>query len=415
MSDKKYLCEEEIKNIIESDVEGAAKPTASMKRNLETIYKNTEKVIIGEATETGDVSQWTPVLISLIRRVMPTLCGTQMFGVQALSQPTGRIFAQHVYYGKNKQGGTETWANGTVGEDTAIGAAPDKSYGGPYTTKDGEKLGWREAASDGAQVTEAKLWKEMSFSIDHIDVSVQTRALKGRLTTELLTDLKAVHNVDGQQEMVGILQSELVAEIDRELVERMKSEAKTGAHQCSTPGVFDFSLDADGRWSGEKIQGLLIQIEKEATLIAQETRRGRGNFILTTPEVAAYLSMANLITNSYKNTGFTEVINPVGISYYGMLCNRYKVFVDPYATTDGGKQHHIIVGYKGANEYDAGIFYCPYVPLQFFSATDQDSFGTVLAVKSRYGIVSNPYYCATSSTSATAKTNSFFRKFEVKF
>lgn len=397
----------------ETEFEGASKPTSSMKKNLNIIYQNTEKAL-NEATETGDVSQWTPVLMSLIRRVMPTLCGTQMYGVQALTQPTGRIFAQHVYYGKNKQSGTETWANGTVGEDTALGAAPNKTYGGTYTTADGEKLGWRESATDGGTVTETKLWKEMSFAIDHIDVSVQTRALKGKLTTELLTDLKAVHNLDGQQEMANILQSELVAEIDRELVDRMNAEAKVGAVECTSKGVFDFSLDADGRWSMEKVQGLLIQIEREATIIAQETRRGRGNFILTSPEVAAYLSMANLITNIYKNTGFNQVINPVGISYYGMLCNRYKVFVDPYASSESGK-HNITIGYKGVNEYDAGLFYCPYVPLQFFTAVDPNSFGSILGVKSRYGIVSNPYYCATSSTAATAKTNSFYRKFQIKF
>lgn len=403
----------EYEQLIEKEFEGASNPTSSMKKNLSIIYSNTEKAL-NEATETGDVSQYTPVLMSLIRRVMPTLCGTQMYGVQALNQPTGRIFAQHVYYGKNKSGGTETWANGTVGEDTAIGAAPDKSYGGTYPTADGEKLGWREAPSDGGSVTETKLWKEMSFAIDHIDVSVQTRALKGKLTTELLTDLKAVHDLDGQQEMANILQAELVAEIDRELVDRMEAEAKVGAVECTSKGVFDFSLDADGRWSMEKVQGLLIQIEREATMIAQETRRGRGNFILTSPEVAAYLSMANLITTVYKNAGFNQVINPVGISYYGMLCNRYKVFVDPYASSEGGK-HKIIVGYKGVNEYDAGLFYCPYVPLQFFTATDPNSFGSILGVKSRYGIVSNPYYCATSTTAATAKTNSFFRKFEIKF
>lgn len=405
MTDYTKLIEDSSMPLIESQ---------SMKRNLVKIFENTEKALMTEATETGDVAQYTPVLMSLIRRVMPTLCGTQMYGVQSLNLPTGRIFAQHVYYGKNKQGGTETWANGTVGTADAVGAAPDATYGGPYTTKDGEKLGWREAASDGANVTESKLYKEMSFAIDYIDVSVQTRALKGKLTTELLNDLKAVHNLDGQQEMANILQSEIAAEIDRELVDRMNKEAKTGAQNCTEKGVFDFAVDADGRWSMEKVQGLLIQIEREATQIAQETRRGRGNFILTSPEVAAYLSMANLITTNYKNTGFTNVINPVGISYYGMLCGRYKVFVDPYATSNSGK-HQITIGYKGANEYDAGIFYCPYIPLQFFSVTDPESFGSILGVKSRYGIVSNPYYCASSSTAATDKTNSFYRKFEIKF
>lgn len=392
---------------------------------------------LNEATQTGDIAQYTPVLMSLIRRTMPSLVGNQMVGVQSMSAPTGRIFAQHVYYGSNKTGGTETWANGTVGTATSIGAAPKEDHTGPYTTEKGEALGWQDgtgavtipatdidgtnpttAKTYGVQNAEGSAWPEMSFAIDYIDVSVKTRALKGKLTTEVISDLRAVHGLDAEQEIANILQAEITAELDREIVNRIGKEAKTGAQNCATPGTFDFAIDADGRWSMEKVQGLLIQIEREATIIAQETRRGRGNFILTSPEVAAWLSMANLITNQYGNVGFTPIVNPVGISYYGMLTNRFKVFVDPYAapTSQGGTTtHDIIIGYKGVNAYDAGIFYCPYIPLQFFKAQGQEDFGLRLGIKSRYGIVSNPYYCAHSSTDATAKTNSYYRKFAVKF
>lgn len=410
---------EKWQQLVESEEINAPKITDShMKGVVYQILENTEREL-NEATQTGDIAQYTPVLMSLIRRTMPSLVGNQMVGVQSMSAPTGRIFAQHVYYGSNKTGGTETWANGTVGTTTAIGAAPNENHTGPYTTEKGEALGWQDGAGavtipaadiDGA----GSAWPEMSFAIDYIDVSVKTRALKGKLTTEVISDLRAVHGLDAEQEIANILQAEIVAEIDREIINRINTEAKTGAQNCNEAGVFDFTVDADGRWSMEKVQGLLIQIEREATLIAQETRRGRGNFILTSPEVAAWLSMANLITNEYGNVGFTPVVNPVGISYYGTLTNRFKVYVDPYATSSDGK-HYLTVGYKGVNAYDAGIFYCPYIPLQFFKAQGQEDFGLRLGIKSRYGLVSNPYYCASSSTEAAAKTNSYYRRFAVKF
>lgn len=405
--------------IVECETPSAPKITDShMKGVVYQVLENTEKEL-NEATVTGDVAQYTPVLMSLIRRTMPSLVGNQMVGVQAMSSPTGRIFAQHVYYGESQNGGRETWANGTVGTTAAYGEAPDSTFTGPHSTADGEKLGWDQFEANTGAVSNPNPWKEMSFAIDYIDVSVKTRALKGKITTEVVSDLRAVHGLDAEQEIANILQAEIVAEIDREIITRIYNEAKQGAVNCATPGTFDFSIDADGRWSMEKVQGLLIQIEREATLIAQETRRGRGNFILTSPEVAAWLSMANLITNVYGNVGFTPDVNPVGISYYGMLTNRFKVFVDPYATstTDsaGNTVHSIIVGYKGANAYDAGIFYCPYIPLQFFKSTGQEDFGLRLGLKSRYGIVSNPYYVAKGTTDAVPATNSYFRKFNIKF
>lgn len=386
----------------------------SMAKTVETVMKNTYKELSEANTTTDNVAQYTPVVMSLIRRTLPTLVGTQMVGMQALNTPTARIFAQKVYAGDK-----EVWGNGPIGTETAIGAAPNEGFSGPYSTVDGEALGWKDySEAPAGKIGTGTQWPEMSFSIEAMDVSVQTRAIKGRLTTEVISDLRAVHGLDANAEIANILQTEIVAETDREIVGRIIFEAKKGAQNCDDPGTFNFAIDADGRWSMEKVMGLFMQIEREATLIAQETRRGRGNFVLTSPEVAAALSMANLITNDYKNTGFTPIVNPVGVSYYGMLCNRFKVFVDPYMTysIDGKTiKHTVVVGYKGANNYDAGIFYCPYIPIQMFSTTGSEDFGPRYGVKSRYGLVSNPYTVTNlaGNNRAAESTNSFFRKFAV--
>lgn len=410
-----YITEDfkdEFRPLIEEGYAGLpAVEKPSMKQAIYQVIANTKKELSEATTSTADVAQYTPVLISLIRRVLPTLVGPQFVGMQPMQLPTGRIFVQHVFAGAN-----ETWGNGTVGTSNAAGSAPNASFGGPYTNENGEKLGSFTKNDSTSALEDTNPYPEMSFSISSIDVSAKTRALKGKLTTEVISDLKSVHGMDAEQEIANILQAEIVAEIDREIVSRIYTEAKAGAVNTVTPGTFDFSVDADGRWSMEKVMGLLIQIEREATWIAQETRRGRGNFIITSPELAAYLSMANLITNEYKNAGFTSPVNPVGVSYYGLLCNRFKVYVDPYltATTTDGKQHHkMVVGYKGASEYDSGLFYCPYIPIAFYKATSDRDFGMNLGIKSRYGIISNPYYCAASSTAATNATNSFFRQFKV--
>lgn len=425
MADQNLITEEfksKYSRLVEEEYAGL-KPVkdSSMKKTIYQVLANTTKELNENTTVTGDIAQYTPVLISLIRRTLPTLVGPEMIGMQAMNLPTGRIFVQRVFAGAN-----ETWANSAAGATTTTaGAAPDPAFSGPYATADGEKKGWTTRADGTGALSDPNVYPEMSFSIDSVDVSVKTRALKGKLTTEVISDLRAVHGLDAEQEIANILQTEITAEIDREIVTRIYSEAKAGAQNCTAAGTFDFATDADGRWSMEKVMGLMIQIEREATWIAQETRRGRGNFILTSPELAAYLSMANLISNTYSNGGFVEPINPVGVSYYGMLANRFKVFVDPYLTSskvgaEGSQKtvHKLIVGYKGANTYDSGLFYCPYIPIQFFKAQGQEDFGLRLGIKSRYGIISNPYALTSAqitagTTAATAATNSYFRAFNV--
>ena len=414
-----FLTEAQLNTIVEDEYAGLPGiKDATMKRTVKTVIENTLKNLNEDfsAVKTGDADQYTPVIISLIRRTLPTLVGPQMVGMQAMNLPTGRIFVQRVYSVKNgvRQ---EVWGgSGEINPSAPI----DPNHSGMYETAYGESLGWKTADAAGA-LSMGNPYSEMAFGIESMDVSVQTRALKGRLTTEVMQDLRSVHGLDAQQEIASILQTEITAEIDREIVGRIINEAKIGAVNCVNPGVFDFAVDADGRWSMEKIMGLLIQIEREATIIAQETRRGRGNFILTSPEVAASLSMANLITTDYQNTGFTPVVNPVGVSFYGMLCNRFKVFVDPYMTAEGPSgnlQHTMVVGYKGNSVYDAGIFYCPYIPVQWYSATGEEDFGLRLGIKSRYGLVSNPYSVAKkdgriNGNRADAQSNSFYRKFAV--
>lgn len=425
MSNRKMITEEQKKQwkqMVESEYAGLPPVTnEAVKKAIYTTINNTVSELNEATTDTVNVAQYTPVLISLIRRTLPTLVGPQMVGLQPLNVPTGRIFVQHVW--QEKAGvKKEVWANGTVGTDFAAGEQPDQNLSGPYSTADGEKLGW--APQSNLQAGDAwksvgDAWPEMSFTIDAVDVSVVTRALKGKITTEVIQDLKAVHGLDANQELANILQTELTADIDREIVNRIYTESKQGALNTTTPGVFDFAADGNGRWSMEQVIGLLVQIEREATLIAQETRRGRGNFIITSPELAAYLSMANMVTNNYKEVGFTEPVNPVGISYYGTLANRFKVFVDPYLTAtvnDGKLQHLMVVGYKGSSETDAGLFYCPYIPVSLYQATGQEDFGARLGIKSRYGLASNPYYqesMAQNKTAALPGTNSFFRRFSV--
>jgi hypothetical protein len=262
---------------------------------------------------------------------------------------------------------------------------------------------------------------EVSFKLDSVTVSVEERKLRATWSPELAQDVSAFHNIDAEAELTALLSEQIAAEIDREIVNRIKYEAKQGAQNCTTPGVFNFAVDSDGRWSMEKVMGRLIQIEREATWIAQETRRGRGNFILTSPEVAATLSMANLITTQFDNVYFMPIVNPVGVSYYGMLANRFKVFVDPYMTyesMDGELRHTLIVGYKGASQYDAGLFYCPYIPVQWYRTTGQEDFGARIGIKTRYGLVSNPYSISQErllkgATDAIRATNSFYRKIQI--
>ena len=250
----------------------------------------------------------------------------------------------------------------------------------------------------------------MGFTIEKATVTAKSRALKAEYTMELAQDLKAIHGLDAETELANILSTEILAEINREVIRTINSQAKTGASTANTAlnGVFNLSTDADGRWSVEKFKGLIVQIEREANSIAKETRRGKGNFIICSSDVASALTASGML--DYTPALSTNLqVDDTGNTFAGVLNGRTKVYIDPYATTD-----YITVGYKGTNAYDAGIFYCPYVPLTMVRAVEEQSFQPKIGFKTRYGMASNPFVGATAANGlATAKTNQYYRIFRV--
>lgn len=358
------------------------------------LLENQEKDL-KEATVAGDMQNWDPVLISLVRRTMPALIHHDIVGVQPMTGPTGLIFALKAYYGPTP-GGTE-----------ALGInEPDRSYSGKYTTQQAEDLGvGAEVDATGGTnepVVQTNPWPEMSFSIEKQSVTAKSRALKAKYTEELAQDLKAIHGLDAETELSNILSAELVAEMNRELVYEINDQAKPGALGTAVPGIFDIAADADGRWSFEKYKTLLQQINKEGNLIARETRRGLGNWIITSADVASALEMAGNFSEA--SAGFSNISHDggVGITYAGVLNKRYKVYIDPWAATD-----YVTVGYKGANVYDAGMFFAPYVPLNMVKGMGEEDFQPRIGFKTRYGLAYNPF------VSGTSAQNTYYRTFTV--
>lgn len=456
------LTENQISNLIKSDHAGhKAITNPTMQNVVKTCIENTMALNEDQAaaTNTGNMSQFTPVVISLLRRTLPSLIGPEIIGTQAMKLPTGRIFVQRVYglpqgdpNQKREMWGYTYGTDGNVTGDvkidprfsagyrvdgkedpTAPTADPwgkqawttgktsteEDGWGDEYTTAHGENLAFPDQF--GNVDPSQGVWPEMTFGIDFIDVNTKTRALKGRISTEVMEDLKSVHNVDAESELSNILEAEIVAEIDREIVGRVYYEAEAGAQNCKVAGTFSFADDTSGRWTAEKVLDLMIQIEREATTIAQRTRRGRGNFIITSPEIASLLSMNNLLTPIVQDSKFTPIVNPLGTSFVGTLANRFKVYVDPYMVSNTNS-HVVVVGYKGNSEADSGLIYCPYIPIQMYSQIGEEDFGKRIGIKSRYGLVSNPWMCQlksetdgvrTFATRAVAGTNMYYRKFTV--
>jgi len=372
----------------------------------------------------GSIGSFDPVLISLVRRAMPNLIAYDIAGVQPMSGPTGLIFAMKSKY--STQGGTEALFNeadtdfsgtGThQAEPTGLGGATDadtdgsiadtaagditNTFGTGLATSAAERLGVGESG-DGS-------FGEMAFSIEKSTVTAKSRALKAEYTMELAQDLKAVHGLDAEGELANILSAEILAEINREVVRNVNLQAKTGAADTASAGTFNLDVDANGRWSVEKFKGLLFQIEREANTIAQETRRGKGNFILCSSDVASALSMAGVL--DYTPALNTDInVDDTGNTFAGVLNGRVKVYIDPYAGVD-----YMTVGYRGSNPYDAGMFYCPYVPLQMVRAVGENTFQPKIGFKTRYGMVSNPFVGSTPSDGlASAGTNFYYRKMAV--
>ena len=411
--------------------------TAAVLENQEVALR--EEGMLTEAAPSNNatnVANWNPVLIALVRRAMPNLMAYDICGVQPMTGPTGLIFAMKSQYNTTKAGAVLNGAAKTEAlfNEALVGYAGDSintgnGSGGPsgltdvsdtdgggsivdsgatyipvigdaYTTAEAEALG------DGS----GEAFAEMGFTIEKATVTAKSRALKAEYTLELAQDLKAIHGLDAETELANILSTEILAEINREVIRTLNQQAKIGCRQANinTKGLFSLTNDADGRWSVEKFKGLIVQLEREANVIAKETRRGKGNFIICSSDVASILSASGML--DYSPAMATNLqVDDTGNTFAGTLNGRMRVYIDPYATAD-----YVNVGYKGTNPYDAGLFYCPYVPLTMVRAVGENSFQPKIGFKTRYGMVSNPFVgSAPADGLATARTNQYYRIFRV--
>ena len=408
------------------------KVTAAILENQEKAFtaEGAQQGVLNElaGNNTSDVANWNPVLISLVRRAMPNLMAYDVCGVQPMSGPTGLIFAMKSRYKTTRSGATAedealfneavvpysgdsstTHTAGPSGLDGVTDSNGDStinddrsgpSIGGGMPTADAEALGTTGGSS----------FAEMGFTIEKATVTAKSRALKAEYTIELAQDLKAIHGLDAEAELANILSVEILAEINREVIRTINSQAKTGALTANTAtnGIFDLSTDADGRWSVEKFKGLLVQLDREANTIAKETRRGKGNVAIVSSDVATALAASGMLDYAPALSTSLEV-DDTGNTFAGVLNGRMRIYIDPYAVAD-----YVTVGYKGTNPYDAGVFYCPYVPLQMVRAVGENDFQPRIGFKTRYGMASNPFVGNTPADGlAAAKSNQYYRIFRV--
>ena len=420
------------------------------KRSVTTvILENQEKALREDAaflsesvptSNTSGVQNWDPILISLVRRAMPNLIAYDICGVQPMTGPTGLIFAMRARHlsmdgeealvdettGDAANGFSGDFSNqnaaGTTSGPGDIGASEsnpavlnDSPSAGTYTFATGMTTAQAEALGDSA----TNAFAEMSFSIDKSTVTAVSRALKAEYSMELAQDLKAIHGLDAETELANILSTEILAEINREVVRSIYKTAEAGAQiNTTTAGIFDLDTDSNGRWSVEKFKGLMFAIERDANAIGQRTRRGKGNMIVCSADVASALQMAGVLDytpalNNNLNVDDTQT------TFAGVMNGRYKVYVDPYSANVAATQYYV-VGYKGTSPYDAGLFYCPYVPLQMVRAVGENSFQPKIGFKTRYGMAANPFAVAgaeaadTAATiSLTANANAYYRRTKV--
>ena len=385
--------------------------TAQLLENTEIALREgstySSQSLLSEATHTptnatgADVDNYDPVLISLVRRAMPNLVAYDMCGVQPMSGPTGLIFAMRSKYTNQSNSATESFYNeadtafstvagnaNTLG-DKHVGTVPgsaNNAEAGAYNFADGMPTNQAEALGNASNVA----FPEMAFSIEKVSVTAGSRALKAEYTMELAQDLRAIHGLDAETELSNILSAEILAEINREVVRTINYTATAGAQENTTSaGTFDLDVDANGRWSVERFKGLVFQIEREANKIAKDTRRGKGNIMICGSDVASALQMAGVLDYT-PALSVNLNVDDTGNTFAGVLNGRMKVYVDPYFASASGNQYATI-GYKGASAFDAGMFYCPYVPLQMVRAVGEQSFQPKIGFKTRYGIVANPF------------------------
>ena len=395
----------------------------------------------GHAPAGANVAGFDPVLISLIRRAMPNLVAYDLAGVQPMSGPTGLIFAMRSRYtnqtgtealfdeadtafsGRSATGvGSETNAAVGLGTATQQGTNPGALSGAAaptdataYNVGQGMSTAQAENLGDGGGA-----FNEMAFSIEKVTVTAKSRALKAEYSLELAQDLKAIHGLNAEAELANILSTEILAEINREVIRTIYNVAEPGAMQnVANPGTFDLDTDSNGRWSVEKFKGLIFQIERDANAIAQRTRRGKGNMILCSADVASALTMAGVLDYTPALNANLNV-DDTGNTFAGILAGKYRVYIDPYsANLSSGNaapaSQYYVAGYKGTSPYDAGLFYCPYVPLQMVRAVGQDTFQPKIGFKTRYGIVENPFSQGTTAGAGvlTRNKNRYYRRVKV--
>ena len=417
--------------------------TAVILENQERALRE-DRAFMSEAAPTNStdgsyIQNWDPILISLVRRAMPNLIAYDIAGVQPMTGPTGLIFAMRAKYAS--QNGTEALFNEADTDFSARNALGDSTVGGvdglgggqtgtnpallndspagAYTAQGGMATSTAEALGDSANNS----FSEMAFSIEKSTVTAKSRALKAEYTMELAQDLKAIHGLDAETELANILSSEILSEINREIVRTIYivaekgASANTGTVNTTTEGVFDLDTDSNGRWSVERFKGLMFQVEREANAIAQRTRRGKGNILITSSDVASALQMAGVLDYAPALNNNLQV-DDTGNTFAGILNGRYKVYIDPYSANQAAKQY-FVVGYKGSSQYDAGIFYCPYVPLQMVRAVGQDNFQPKIGFKTRYGIQANPFAENSGSSAAVINgagninSNRYYRRVKV--
>ena len=370
----------------------------------------------------SNISNFDPVLISLVRRAMPNLIAYDICGVQPMTGPTGLIFAMKSRYGTQAgaealgldEADTDFSGTGThQAEPTGLGGVADSGDAGSSIADEADVVstfgsGMNTAAAEALGDGGGTNFAEMAFSIEKATVEAKSRALKAEYTMELAQDLKAIHGLDAEGELDNILSAEILAEINREVVRTILQKATIGALQSSTAvsGIFDVNTDSDGRWMVERFKGLIMQLEREANIIAKTTRRGKGNFVIVSSDVASALAAAGKM--DYTPALSTELnVDDTGNTFAGVLNGKLKVYIDPYATVD-----FACVGYRGSNPYDAGLFYCPYVPLTMVKAVGENDFQPRIGFKTRYGMQQNPFV-GTATGAGTNRANPYFRIFRI--
>ena len=398
---------------------------------------NTDPAATGNAGFSGagasPVAGFDPVLISLIRRSMPNLVAYDLAGVQPMSGPTGLIFAMRSKY--KTQQGSETFydevdtsfsgqneafdfggSNVGMGTTAQAGTNPGALNPSSNATQAGYNVGQGMTTQQSEDLgTSSDNFNQMAFSIEKVTVTAKSRALKAEYSLELAQDLKAIHGLNAEAELANILSTEILAEINREVIRTIYKTAETGAQvNTANAGEFDLDIDSNGRWSVEKFKGLLFQIERDANAIAQRTRRGKGNIIMCSADVASALTMAGVLDYTPALNANLNV-DDTGNTFAGVLQGKYRVYIDPYAANSAANQYYV-VGYKGTSPYDAGLFYCPYVPLQMVRAVGENTFQPKIGFKTRYGMVANPFAEGTNvgAGALTVNANRYYRRVTVK-